>query len=81
MKTVTVARDAGGGKEGILSKQEVKLPLGCALWTALVMLSAIPAWITHVVVCLKKKRSGIVNSVAIALPLVVVRQFSLSFGS
>lgn len=80
MKTVTVARDAGGGKEGILSKQEVKLPLGCALWTALVMLSAIPAWITHVVVCLSAGKWGFLIAGAIAFPIAVVHGWGIWFG-
>lgn len=59
---------------------KVILPAGCAIPTIILMLSAIPAWITHIVVCIKEEMWLFLIAGALAAPVAVIHGWGVWFG-
>lgn len=54
--------------------------LGCIIPTVLLMLSAIPAWITHIVVCIRNEQWLFLIAGALAAPVAVIHGWGIWFG-
>ena len=63
-----------------MAKTKVNLPIGCAIPFAILFLSAIPAWITHLYVCFTDERWGFLIAGAIAAPIAVVHGWGIWLG-
>lgn len=53
---------------------------GCLAVTILLALSAIPAWITHVVTCIQEEAWGFLIAGAILAPIAVIHGWMIWFG-
>lgn len=60
--------------------KSVDLPFGCAVAFMVMMLSAIPAWITHVYVCFTTEAYGFLIAGAICFPVAVVHGWGIWLG-
>jgi len=54
--------------------------IGCVIPFVILMLTAIPAWFTHVIVCLQTEQWGFLIAGAIAAPVAVVHGWGIWFG-
>lgn len=53
---------------------------GCLLVTVALILLSIPAWLTHVIVCLKTGAWGFLIAGAIVFPVAVIHGWGIWFG-
>ena len=56
------------------------LPFGCAIALIVLAISAIPAWITHVIVCIKDETWVFLLAGAIFAPVGVIHGWGVWFG-
>lgn len=54
--------------------------LGCMVMTILIVLSSLPAWVTHVVYCLREEAWGFLIAGAILAPIGVIHGWMIWFG-
>lgn len=64
-----------------MNKTRVDVPAGCSVPFLLLVLSAIPAWITHLYVCFVDERWGFLIAGAIAAPIAVVHGWGIWIGA
>jgi hypothetical protein len=64
-----------------MSKTKIDLPLGCFLPFLALMLSTIPAWLTHIYVCFTTEAWGFLIAGAIFAPVAVVHGWGIWLGA
>lgn len=55
-------------------------PLGCFIATILIVISTIPAWFTHIVVCIREEQWLFLIAGAIAAPIAVIHGWGIWLG-
>lgn len=63
-----------------MSKQNTDMPYGCAVAFVFLVLSAIPAWLTHIYVCFTTEAYGFLIAGAICAPVAVVHGWGIWLG-